>query len=85
MTVLIGKKKKEAQYPYRYRLEIKGKPGSSARTVEERINAMGGTSARVDPAGNRAVVLSKKIRTKKAFMDALAGTGFTVTDFEEII
>ena len=76
----------ESHYPYRYRLDVTGMSCSNcARNVENHINDIGGTWARVDLAKNKATVLSKEVRTESDFADALAGTGYAVAKCEELV
>lgn len=75
----------KSHYPYKYILSIEGMMCSNcAANVENAINAMGDTWARVELSRHRAVVLSKNEKTERSFADALRKTSYTVTGFESI-
>ena len=75
----------KSHYPYKYAITIDGMMCSNcAANVENAINAMGDTWARVELGRHRAVVLSKNEKTERDFFDALRKTSYTVTGFESI-
>ena len=75
----------KSHYPYKYNLSINGMMCSNcAANVENAINAMGDTWARVEIGRHRAVVLSKNEKTESDFAEALRKTSYTVAGFKSI-
>ena len=75
----------ESHYPFKYIVSIDGmKCSNCAVNVENAINASGDTWAHVNLGRHRAEVLSKKEKTEKDFIQALNGTGYKVTGFEQV-
>lgn len=74
----------ESHYPYRYLVSIDGmKCSNCAANVENAINKSGDTWAHVNLGRKRAEVLSKTEKTEADFAQALKGTGYKVTGFEQ--
>ncbi|MBR0468458.1 MAG: heavy-metal-associated domain-containing protein [Mogibacterium sp.] len=70
----------KSHYPFKYIVSIDGMMCSNcAANVENAINSMGDTWARVELGRHRAVVLSKSEKAETDFSDALAKTSYTVT------
>ena len=75
----------ESHYPYRYRVSIDGmKCSNCAANVENAINRSGDTWANVNLGRHRAEVLSKNEKKEEDFVQALKGTGYKVTAFEQV-
>ena len=75
----------ESHYPFKYFISIEGmKCSNCAANVENAINASGDTWAHVNLGRHRAEVLSKKAKTEEDFVQALNGTGYKVTGFEQV-
>lgn len=73
----------KSHYPHKYTISINGMMCSNcAANVENAINAMGDTWARVDLGRHRAVVLSKNEKTERDFADALRKTSYTINRVE---
>ena len=74
----------ESHYPFKYIVYVDGmKCSNCAANVENAINASGDTWAHVNLGRHRAEVLSKKAKTEEDFVQALNGTGYKVTGFEQ--
>ena len=75
----------ESHYPFKYIVYVDGmKCSNCAANVENAINASGDTWAHVNLGRHRAEVLSKKAKTEEDFVQALNGTGYKVTGFEQV-
>ena len=75
----------ESHYPYKYYVSVDGmKCSNCAANVENAINAAGDTWANVNLGRKRAEVLSKTEKSEEDFAKALKGTGYKVTDCEQI-
>lgn len=73
----------KSHYPYKYIISIDGMMCSNcAANVENAINGMGDTWARVELGRHRAVVLSKNEKAEHDFAEALRKTSYSVTGFE---
>ena len=75
----------ESHYPFKYIVYVDGmKCSNCAANVENAINASGDTWAHVNLGRHRAEVLSKKAKTEEDCVQALNGTGYKVTGFEQV-
>lgn len=67
-------------YPYKYKLSISGMSCSNcARRVENALNALDGTWAKVDLARQQAEVLTKQEADAELFRKTLEKESYTVT------
>jgi len=74
----------QSHYPHRYKLTIDNmKCSNCAANVENALNAVEGTWAKVNLGKKEADVLSKMPRTQDDFVKALAGTGYKVSGCTE--
>ena len=75
----------ESHYPYKYYVSVDGMMCSNcAANVENAINKSGDIWAHVNLGRKRAEVLSKTEKTEADFVNALQGTDYKVTGFEQI-
>lgn len=66
-----------SHYPYVYELHVSGMScGHCAATVEDALNALGGTWATVDPRAGRARVLSKAELDPAALLASVREAGY---------
>ena len=70
-------------YPYSVTMRIGGMScGNCARNVENALNALPGTLAKVDIAGKSAFILLKNEPDEMLLRKAVVSAGYTVTGFE---
>ena len=72
-----------SHYPYSYVVQVEGmKCSNCAANVENALNDMGDTWAKVDLGRHQAKVLSKSEKNENDFVDALRKTQYKVTAVE---
>ncbi len=78
------KDRNRSHYPYKCSLVIGGMTcDNCAARVENALNDLPGTWAKVDISGNRAAVLSKSEPDEQALRCAVTGAGYTVMKIEK--
>lgn len=75
----------KSHYPFKYIISIDGMMCSNcAANVENAINSMDDTWARVELGRHRAVVLSKNKKTEHDFAEVLRKSTYSVTGFKAV-
>ena len=76
----------ESHYPYMYEIGVEGMHCSNcARAVENAMNSLDGTWARVELGRNRAIVRAKQEMTESDFAEALKDTTYTIVESHPFI